>query len=99
MRNKSKLLVMEVVVLAICGLLMVYSSSYIWAAFKFDDPYYFFKRQAIFMIVGFVAMFFFSKINLSKLRKYNKMLFLLGIASLILVLIPGIGVARNGSRS
>lgn len=99
MRNKSKLLVMEVVVLAICGLLMVYSSSYIWAAFKFDDPYYFFKRQAIFMIVGFVAMFFFSKINLLKLKKYNKTLFLLGIASLILVLIPGIGVARNGSRS
>lgn len=90
---------MEVIVLSVTGLLMVYSSSYVWAAFKFDDPYYFVKRQAIFMIVGFVAMYFFSKLNLLKIRKYNKLMFILGITSLILVLIPGIGVARNGSRS
>ncbi|NBK96986.1 MAG: putative lipid II flippase FtsW [Erysipelotrichia bacterium] len=99
MHNKKRLLCMEVITLSMVGLVMVYSSSYVWATFKFEDPYYFLKRQAIFMFIGFVAMYCFSKIDLLKLRKYNKVMFILGILSLLLVLIPGIGVARNGSRS
>lgn len=85
--------------LVIIGIMMVYSSSRIWAQFKFDDGAYFFKRQFIFACIGFLCMFFFSKIDLDAIRKYNKMFFIIGILSLVLVLIPGIGVARNGSRS
>lgn len=99
MQNKKHLLIMEVIVLALIGVFMVYSSSYVWAAFKFNDPYYFAKRQGIFLLVGLCAMYFFSRINLLKIRKYNKLMFIIGLLSLILVLIPGIGVARNGSRS
>lgn len=99
MWKRKYLLCLEIFVLCAIGLAMVYSSSYLWAQYKFNDVAFYVKRQFVFMIVGFVVMYFFSKINLLKLRRYNKILFIIGIFLLIAVLIPGLGVERNGSRS
>lgn len=99
MFKKRNVMIIEIILLIIIGITMVYSSSRVWATFKFDDPYYFAKRQLIFALIGFAFLFLFSRIDLLKLRKYNKILFCIGIIALIVVLIPGIGVARNGSRS
>ena len=41
------------------GLIMVYSASAVWASYKFDDAFYFAKRQLIFAGVGVAAMFFY----------------------------------------
>ena len=78
---------------------MIYSSSYIWAEYKYNNPYKYVISQIIFLIIGIFLMKLFRKIdyNIYK-RKANTFLgicFLL----LILVLIPGIGSVRNGSRS
>ena len=78
---------------------MIYSSSYIWAEYKYNNPYKYVISQIIFLIIGLFLMKIFNKIdyNIYK-RKANTFLgicFLL----LILVLIPGIGSVRNGSRS
>lgn len=78
---------------------MIYSSSRIWAQYRFNDPYYFVKRQIIYVCLGFVCMFLCTKIKLIKIKKYNKLFLLIGIISLIMVLIPGIGIEKNGSRS
>lgn len=99
MFQRKYLLFWEVLVLVVIGLGMVYSSSCVWAQFKFQDTMFFLKRQFIFAFIGFIFMYLFSKINLEKIRKYNPILFWMGIVSLVLVLIPGIGVSRNGSRS
>ena len=78
---------------------MIYSSSYIWAEYKYNNPYKYVISQMIFLIIGIFLMKIFRKIdyNIYK-RKANTFLgicFLL----LLLVLIPGIGSVRNGSRS
>lgn len=99
MVEKCKVLLCELIVLVCVGLFTIYTSSNVWASYSFDDAFFYFKRQCIFACVGFVMFFLCSKVKLSKLKKYNKTLFLLGIVCLILVLIPGIGVSRNGSRS
>ena len=88
-----------VLLLTFIGLMMVYSSSSIWANFLYSDQYYYFKRQLIFIIVGLMLMFLTSKLNLNIIRKYCKLLLLLGYLMLILVIIPGIGAQVNGSRS
>ena len=59
-QNKYRLCILALV---ICGLLMVYSSSHIWAEYKFEDELYYFKRQAFFVIIGLVLMHIFSKID------------------------------------
>ncbi len=97
--RRCRLLTLEVFLLTIIGLVMVASSSRIWAAYKFDDPWYYLWRQGIFALLGFVAMFVCSHISIRFLRRHARKLFWLSVVTLILVLIPGIGVLRNGSRS
>ncbi len=81
------------------GLIMVYSASAIWAEYKFSDSFFFAKRQTLFAGVGIVAMFFIMNINYWTWRRWSKVLLIVCFVLLILVLIPGIGNVRNGSRS
>ncbi len=36
---------------------MIYSSSYIWASFKYNNPYKYVFNQGIFFIIGIFIMF------------------------------------------
>ena len=78
---------------------MIYSSSNIWALYKFNDSLYYLKHQGLFFIIGLIAMFVVSKIDYKLYFKYSNKIFLLSLILLVLVLIPGIGQVRNGSRS
>lgn len=88
-----------IVICTLLGLFQVASASKQWAQFKFNDPYYFSKRQIIFAFVGFICFFVASKVDMKKLKRYNNFFIIISFIMLILVLIPGIGVQRNGSRS
>ena len=78
---------------------MIYSSSNIWAEFKFNNPYKYFINQFVFYIVGIIGMYITSKIDYKLYRKKSNLIILVCFILLVLVLIPGIGVVRNGSRS
>lgn len=96
LRNQYRL---AVLVLVFCGLMMVYSSSHIWAGYKFQDEFYYFKRQTFFVALGLVLMVIFSKIDYHIYAKYRLLILWVCFAMLGLVLIPGIGSIRGGSRS
>lgn len=98
-RNIDILLVVAIVLLSVFGLLMIYSASYVWADYKFNDPYKFVKNQGIFFIIGLFLMFFVSKIDYHIYYKKAHVLLCTCFVLLILVLIPGVGTIRNGSRS
>lgn len=85
--------------LCLFGIVMITSSSYYWAEYKFNNPFKFCIHQSIFVIIGLFLMFIFSKLDYKLLYKYANHLLVFSIILLILVLIPGIGVIRNGSRS
>ncbi len=93
------LLLIAIIVLIFFGVVMIYSASSIWANYKFDDSFYYVKRQFIFVIIGIILMLFISKIDYRiYYQKANKILLICFIL-LVLVAIPGIGIIRNGSRS
>lgn len=78
---------------------MIYSASSVWAEYKFNDKFHYIIMQSIFFIIGIILMFIVSKIDYKYyLKKSNTILFICFVL-LILVLIPGIGTVRNGSRS
>lgn len=81
------------------GLMEVYSASIMWAEFKYSDSAYFLKRQFMFALLGIFCYFVTSKIDLDRLKKMNHIILFISFLSMILVLIPAIGVERNGSRS
>ena len=98
-RNIEISLFISVILISLFGVLMIYSSSYVWAEYKFNDPYKYLKNQLLFFIVGMILMVVVSKIDYKKYFKYSNKILLFCISLLILVLIPGIGTIRNGSRS
>lgn len=99
MKKIDWLLVIGVILISLFGLLMIYSSSYIWAEYKFNDPYKFAKTQGFFLVIGYILMYIVSKIDYMKYQKKANLIFGICFLLLILVLIPGIGTIRNGSRS
>lgn len=92
------LIIVTLTLLAV-GLTMVYSASAIWAEYKFHDSFFFAKRQMLFAAVGIIAMFFIMNVDYWTWRTWAKVLVIICFVLLILVLIPGIGNVRNGSRS
>lgn len=85
--------------LVIIGLIMVYSASNVVALYKYNDEFYFFKRELIFGLFGTFIMILIINMNASKIYKMTTIIFIIGVALLILVLIPGIGIIRGGARS
>jgi len=93
------ILIFATLLLLAIGLIMVYSASAIWANYKFADSFFFAKRQLLFAGLGFAAMFMVMNIDYWIIKKWAKPLLIVCFILLIAVLIPGIGVERNGSRS
>ena len=92
-------LLVSVILISLFGVIMIFSSSSVWAEYKYNDPYKYLKNQLLFFFIGIILMNIVSKINYKKYFKYSNKILILCIILLILVLIPGIGTIRNGSRS
>ena len=99
MKKCDKLLLFAVILIAIFGIVMIYSASSIWALYKFGDAFKYVKAQSAFFIIGLFLIFIFSKIDINILYKKSNLILLCCFILLVLVLIPGIGTVRNGSRS
>ena len=93
------LIIIATSILVIFGIIMIYSASYIWADYKFNDSLKYLKQQSLFAIIGFILMFLVAKLDYKVYYKKANLILGICIILLILVAIPGIGVIRNGSRS
>ncbi len=98
-KKMDMILFVAVIVLVIFGIIMIYSSSSIWALYKYDDAFKYVKAQSLFFIIGTLGLIIISKIPYT--NYYDRANIILGVCFLllVLVLIPGIGIIRNGSRS
>lgn len=99
MKKVDYLLLFGIIMISIFGVVMIYSASYVWAEYKFHDPLKFAKTQFLFLVVSYILIFFSLKIPYQKYLSYANLIFFICFILLILVLIPGIGTVRNGSRS
>jgi cell division protein FtsW len=94
----DKKLFIATVLLVIIGLIAVLDASAPQAINVFGDKFHLFKNQLIWSFVGFVALLISSKINYKFWEKLATPLFFFVLVSLILVLIPGLGVKLLGAR-
>ncbi len=98
-KNLGLYLFLVTMILIVFGIIMIYSSSSIWAEYKFNDAFKYVKNQALFAFIGTFLMIIISKIDYKFYYNKASQIFLISIILLVLVLIPGIGSVRNGSRS
>jgi cell division protein FtsW len=90
------LLVLVTLALVAFGLVMVYSASSARALLGSDDPAYYLKRQALYAVVGLVALVLLSRTDYQRLRQAAGPLLLASFILLVAVL--AIGTAVNGAR-
>ncbi len=88
----------SVVVLVSVGVVMVYSASAIVAADRFQDPYFFLKKQLIWVVLGFMCLWAAMTVDYHRLEHAVVPLLALSLALLVLVLIPPFGQEINGTR-
>lgn len=83
-RKMDKPLFFTVIVISIIGLIMVFSASSVSAVLQYKvEPYYFFRKQLIFMIAGFAfGIFFLLRFPISKFNHLYCLLMIIIIISL-----------------
>jgi cell division protein FtsW len=96
-QKNLKIFLANIAMILIVGVIMVYSSSYIYARETFGTSHHFLLKQLIFVAMGFSAAFVVAK---SRFNFWYKHIFKLNIlASFLIVLtfVPGVGLALKGA--
>lgn len=86
------------ILLTVIGLFFIFDASSISAFRNVGDSFYFLKLQGLWMLIGIVAMVFFSFFDYHKLYYLAFPALVATIILLVVVLIPGIGTTVLGAR-
>ena len=80
------------------GLVMVYSASAVTAAARVHDEFYFLKRQLLAAAAGVAFLALLLRVGYRRLEPVSTPLLFLVLASLVAVLLPGVGRVAGGAR-
>lgn len=86
------------VILICVGIIMIYSSSSIYAWERYHDGFFFLKRHLAFLLIGVMLAFLMMCVDYRKLQEISKPLLIISVFLLILVLVPGLGRQVSGAQ-
>ena len=86
-----------VTMLVVLGLITVYSATFALGNLEYGSVYYFVIRQTILAVIGVGLLLVLMRMDYHWLRAVSPLLMLAALAGLAAVLVPGIGVDRNGA--
>ncbi len=92
----DRVYLISALLLAILGTVMVLSAGGAYATAKYDDPYYFAKRQSIWLAIGVIALTLSSRIKIDLLKRLTPLMYALTL--LLLGLTLAIGFVGNGAQ-
>ena len=98
MREIRISLAVIVILLMSLGIVMIYSSSGVYALHELGDKTHFLFRHLLFLCIGFFLTWAVMAMDYRDLRKIPKPLLFLSFILLVLVLIPHVGKASYGAR-
>lgn len=89
---------LAVLIFLVCfGLVMLYSTSAYSALVNYSDSMYYFKRQILFCIVGFIGMYMVSRIDYHYYIKWARGIYFVAVVLMALVQTP-LGIEVNGAK-
>lgn len=95
---KGKRLVIIMLLLAVFGMVMIYSASMYTAEIRYGDKFYFVKKQFLGFLLGIAGFLLASTFDYHKFYKIRWWVIGISIGLLVLVFVPGIGITSNGAR-
>ena len=94
----DKPLAIGVILLALLGMLFIYSASSYSASVQFGDAFHYVKTQAVALFVGLLFMFGLSFVEVDSIKRVAFWLYAVGLLMLGLVFLPVIGVESYGAK-
>lgn len=95
-KSGDRVLLTCVLALVLIGILMVFSSSFYYALQRFNDQYYFFRKEVQWAVIGFFAMLITSRISYKVWAKLSVPILMISLGLLVWVLFtPEINGARR----
>ena len=85
-------------ILALVGLVMVFSASAIVAGNRFQDPGFYLKRQVAWLALGVLLMHLASRIDYTFWKKLSIPILACTLVLLVMVLVPSFGMSAKGAR-
>ena len=92
----DRILAAVTLLLAAFGTVMIFSAGYAYAEAKYNDPWYFISRQAIWLTIGIFAMLLASRIKISFYKAAAIPIYAVSLLLLLLTLV--IGFVGNGAQ-
>ena len=94
----DQVLIIVTLLLLAVGIMMMYSSSALLAQRTYDDAAFFLKRQSMWIAVGLILLYAFSRFQHQYWKNVIGPLLGVGLALLAVVLLSPLGEPINGSR-
>lgn len=98
-KNLDRFFLLIVVILMVFGLVAVSSASAVLSFERFGHTNYYFLRQLLFVVLGFITLYFSAKIDYHVWKKWSKPIMLFSLIMLALVLVPKIGFRPSTAQS
>ncbi len=95
---ESRTLIFATIALLLYGLVMSYSASTAQAYFAHKSSFFFLERQAVYAVIGVIAMLTLARIDYIVWRRLAMPIGAVVLGALLVVLVPGIGTQLNGAR-
>lgn len=92
------LIFISIVILLGIGIVMICSASSIRSLLEYQDSFFYLRKQVSWAFLGMGFLFLLIRVDYHYYQRFSKALILMTILLLILVLFPGLGVVRGGSR-
>ena len=92
----DKIFLITVILLTAYGSIMVFTSGYAYARFRYDDSLYFIKRQILWGTLGIIIMLGVSRISSSVFKRISWQAYVITLALLLLTLL--VGFVGNGAK-
>lgn len=90
------LFLLAVLLVTAFGTVMVFSAGVAYAETRYGDPYYFIKKQTVWLILGALMMFAASHIEMRIYKKITPLIYGISLGLLVLVLL--VGFVGNGAQ-
>lgn len=79
--------------------MFIFSAGTYWSSIHYEGELPFYIKQSMYLLLAIIVFIFVANMSVFTREKTWITLYVLSLILLVLVLIPGIGIVRNGSRS
>lgn len=97
-RDIDWILIASTMLLVVTGIVMVYSTSYVYALTRFGDGGVFFRKQIIWAAIGLCLFIVGAQTPYEWYRKLAYPAFILAVLALVAISIPGMGVSAGVAK-